>query len=108
MAKVKFKVRQDLYKWGCDHGVFESGQNPHEVNASKEFAAQIAAAEAHGSLVEVKWEGGSPPKGAVESQADSIKKLDKAMADGSWQEGNYLQAGLDAKARDNVEIGGNS
>ncbi len=107
MAKVKFKVRQDLYKWGCDHGVFESGQNPHEVNASKEFAAQIAAAEAHGSLVDVVFEGGSP-KGAVESQADSIKKLDKAMADGSWQEGNYLQAGLDAAALKNVEIGGNS
>jgi len=107
MAKVKFKVRQDLYKWGCDHGVFESGKNPHEVNASKEFAAQIAAAEAHGSLVDVKWEGAAP-KGAVESDADSQKKLDKAMADGSWQRGNYLQAGLDANARDNVEIGGNS
>lgn len=107
MAKVKFRVRQDLYKWGCDHGVFASSENPHEVNANKEFAAQIAAAEAHGSLVDVVFEGGAP-KGAVESQADSEKKLAKAMADGTWQEGNYLQAGLDAAARDNVEIGGNN
>ncbi len=90
--KVSFSVRPDLARWSCDHGSFDSDERHEIARASAAFVEQIASAEAHGSLVDVSYDSAAKKAAtkAVEPDKESLKKLDKAIADGSWQEGNRL------------------
>lgn len=99
--KVSFLVRPDLERWSCDHGSFLSGERHEIANAKAGLVSQVAAAESAGALVDVSYdeEAKKVAGKAVESDAESLKKLEKAQADGSWQEGNLLQWELDQKAR---------
>lgn len=90
--KVAFTVRADLARWGCDHGVFESGKRHEVQNASAALVGQVASAEAFGSLLDVEYDAAAKKIAAkaVEPDSASLRKLEQAMADGSWQEGNQL------------------
>lgn len=110
--KVSFLVRPDLTRWSCDHGSFSSGERHQITNASAAFVAQIACAEAFGSLIEVSYDSAATKVAtkALEPDSESVKRLEKAMADGSWQEGNLrvyeeTQAAL-AAGRAGLELGG--
>lgn len=93
--KVSFKVSPHLTSWSSEE--FDEPFNSpivHEVNVTKKAQVQqIAAAEAAGSLLDVKYDDDAQKHadGAVESDEDSLKYQEKVMADGSWQEANAAQ-----------------
>lgn len=105
--KVSFSVRPDLARWSCDHGSFDSGERNEISNAKAGFVEQVACAEAFGSLVDVEYDAAAAKiaNKAVEPDEESVKKLEGAMADGSWQEGNLLQYELDQSASAGDEAG---
>lgn len=109
--KVSFKVSPHLSTWSGDE--IEGTFAPHVVHeltlTRKVQVQQIAAAEAAGSLINVGYDSAAAEhaKDAVESDEDSLKYQEKAIADGSWGEANRelaeLLAAQQAEAEESEE-----
>ncbi len=85
--------------WGADGQEYAGGS--HEIAApSRKFLKLVAAAEAVGAVkAHASKEEREMISSALESDADSEKKLAKAVESGEWQKSNLAQYIHDAKAR---------
>ncbi len=83
--------------WGADGDEYAGGT--HEIEKpSKKFLRLCAAGEAAGAIkVTASAEERETMRTALESDADSEKKLAKAMSDGSWHEAQLAQHLLDVE-----------
>lgn len=102
MGKVRFHVAERLHYWAANGEKFAGGKW-HTVDWTADELHAVAAAESQGSLDEVEWDRHGPPAGSVQPDEESVKILEQAQADGSWQQGNELQAVLDAYAKSQLD-----
>jgi hypothetical protein len=92
---VKVEVLSTV--WGHDDGQLDGGVHEIEKPSGKLLKA-LAAAEAAGS-VKITASRDERARMGVETDAESLKRLEAAQKDGSWQAGNHLAYVADAKAR---------
>lgn len=98
----KLKVRVTNSQWAGEGLVLTGGT--HELDTSDltdEQVAALGAAAAATVGVEVVDASAAVEKQlarAVEPDEESLKALAEAVAEGAWQEGQALQAELDAEA----------
>jgi len=115
--KMKVKVNVSKWAWGDgdeSHVLLGGTHNlpSDDVALSKDFVQAIAvAAEADPGTIEILSSDDAAKKamsGGVESDADSLKALEKAQEDGSWYESNLeaqvaLFVGVEAEAKANLK-----
>lgn len=104
---MKLRVRVNASRWAWsdpDEAVVLPGGDhalPNDkVNLTADLVRALACAEKTGAveILEADAQAKKTLAGAVESDEASAKALDKAMADGRWQEGNVVQYELDVAA----------
>lgn len=115
--KLRVKVNVSQWAWGDgdESHVLPGGTHnlpSDDVALTKDFVqALAAAAEADPGSIEILSSDDAAKKamrGGVESNADSLKALEKAQEDGSWYESNLeaqvaLFEGVEAEAKASLE-----
>jgi hypothetical protein len=97
---MRVTVRVELTQWAAGDLLLPAGE--HELDVNKHQAELLGAAVAAGAVVLVDADAAATKAiaGAVEDDAASEKKLEKAMLDGAWHEGNLAQYELEHPEED--------